>query len=167
MVEFIGPAYNRLQQVTNHYLTHCHYLRLDTPPEIFWLQLNSQFKVKVILRPTVSRPVCLGIKHSSGTYDQIFIIVRQLRLFGALSVTKGRVFRLLLLLAFASGRTTAQKTHPLPSNGYIRTHIENTSFDLFHCCVRVLRACVPTRFLAMCLHVTILKMSIFNNVTNN
>jgi hypothetical protein len=29
----------------------------------------------------------------------------------------------------ASGRTTAQKTHPLPSNGYMRTHIENTSCD--------------------------------------
>jgi hypothetical protein len=43
-----------------------------------------------------SRPVCLGIKHPSGAYDQIFIIVRQLLgcWCGALSLTRGRVCRL-------------------------------------------------------------------------
>jgi hypothetical protein len=53
---------------------------------------------------TVSRPVCLGIKRPFGSYDQILITVRQLRVCwcGAFSLTRGRVCRLQLLLALAS-----------------------------------------------------------------
>jgi hypothetical protein len=39
--------------------------------------LLTQVKIKVILWPTISRPVCLGVKHPSRPYDQIFITVRQ------------------------------------------------------------------------------------------
>jgi hypothetical protein len=53
-------------------------------------------EVEVNLRPTVSRPVCLGIRHPSGTRDQFFFLheisLRQLWLyFVAPSLMRGRV----------------------------------------------------------------------------
>jgi hypothetical protein len=53
-----------------------------------------------MLRAIVSRSVCLGVKHSSGAYDQIFIIVRKFWVCwcGTLSLTRELVCCLLQLL---------------------------------------------------------------------
>jgi hypothetical protein len=71
------------------------------------LRLNYDclvLSLSLMLRPTVSWPVYLRIKHPSLAYDQIFIIVRQLQVCwcGALSLTRGRVCRLHLLLVLVS-----------------------------------------------------------------
>jgi hypothetical protein len=72
-------------------LLHC-VCSYDVLPEV---------EVEVNLRPTVSRPVCLGVRRPSGTFDQFFFLLenpfRHLRVcyFVAPSLTRGRVCNLL------------------------------------------------------------------------
>jgi hypothetical protein len=62
---------------------------------------NILVEVEVNLRPTVSMPVCLGVRRPSGTFDQFFFLLkipfRHLRVcyFVAPSLTKGRVCNLM------------------------------------------------------------------------
>jgi hypothetical protein len=59
-------------------------LLLSSPAQLFVVPSPAKptvseyptiIEVEVNLRPTVSRPVHLGIRHSSGTADQFFILL--------------------------------------------------------------------------------------------
>jgi hypothetical protein len=98
------------------------FLRLN-----YWTS-SYELSLSLMLRPTVSRPVCLGIKHLSGAYGQVFITVRQLRVCwcGVLSLTRGRVCRLVTLTNQLHVPLNSRRTEQRPPPRTVRV--------LFHVC---------------------------------
>jgi hypothetical protein len=92
-----ATAHNDCSDCSRTHFTSLHCTQLHSLTEMI-------LSLRLILRPTASRPVCLGIKHQSGAYDHIFIAVRQLRVCwcGAFSLRRWRVCPLQLLLALAN-----------------------------------------------------------------
>jgi hypothetical protein len=71
-------------------------------------QLKNKVKVKVILWPTVSQPVCLGLKPHLGPKTRFLLLSDSCR---APSLTKERVYSLQLLLAIASTVILGSESH--------------------------------------------------------
>jgi hypothetical protein len=82
-------------------------------------------EVEVTLRPTISRPVSLGVRRPSGTRDQFYFLLeiffRQVRFCNivAPSVTRGRVCNLLVQLLLGLARAVTLGSKSRRAHGHI------------------------------------------------
>jgi hypothetical protein len=90
-----------------------------------FVEVSPIIEVEVKLRPIVSRPVRLGVRHASGTRDQFVFLLqiffRQLRVcyFAAPSLTRGWVCNLLYNFFWALPDQSLFGRSPAELNGHI------------------------------------------------
>jgi hypothetical protein len=101
--------------------------RMNLSTQLSWhftFQAES-LEVEVNLRPTVSRPVCLGVRRPSGSCDHFFFLLeisfRQLRVcyFVAPSLTRGRTCNLLVQLFLGLARAVTLGPKCRRTHGHI------------------------------------------------
>jgi hypothetical protein len=92
---------------------------------LFLVEVEVEVEVEVNLRPTVSRPVCPGVRRPFGTRDQFFFLLEisfgQLRLcyFVAPYLTRGRVCNLLVKLLLSLARAVILGSKSRRTHGHI------------------------------------------------
>jgi hypothetical protein len=110
----------RIQQVTDYiWILPIH---IGIRASVACKHQTVAIEIEVVLRPTVSRLVRLGVRHPSGTRDQfvflIYILFRQVRVcfFVAPSLRRGRVCNLLLLLVIVSAVPRDSRPYYCPNS---------------------------------------------------
>jgi hypothetical protein len=97
----------------------------NPPPPVRINRRLDNSEIEVNLRPTDSRPVCLGVRHPSGTRDQFFFLLkisfRQLRFcyFVAPSLMRGRACNLLVQLLLSLPRAVTLGSKSCRTHGHI------------------------------------------------
>jgi hypothetical protein len=118
MIEFIGPLYNWLQQFTNHHLTGHWHLLTTIVLQLNWLHCTAFLWVSEWVSYITTN--CLGVKHPSGAYDQIFYYsqtIAGLLMWGALSEERTLPSSELLWLSLVVSGRTQKKTPSLTITG--------------------------------------------------
>jgi hypothetical protein len=108
---------------------------------------STELVVETYVRPTVSRPVCLGIKHPSGAHNQFFFFYCQ------------TFAGLLMWGALSDERTSLSFTitsYPVITSQHVENTVTNNS-PIVACVSVAAGICLPSRSLAAAVYSCFLK----------